>query len=71
MIDKAAEALREAGVLESVAVTVKLLVAPDPVGVPVMAPVAASRVRPAGRLPDVSAQVTGAFPPLDASVDPG
>ncbi len=54
------------GVVESVALTVKLLV-PAVVGVPVMAPVLALSDRPTGSVP-VMLQVTGAVPPLDWSV---
>jgi hypothetical protein len=52
----AADAVFAVGVSESVAVTVKL-VGPVAVGVPEMTPVLAFRVRPAGRLPTVTAQV--------------
>jgi hypothetical protein len=45
-----------AGLELSVAWTVKLLV-PEAVGVPLTTPVAASRLRPAGRLPVVTDQV--------------
>jgi hypothetical protein len=45
-----------AGLLESVTVTVKLEV-PELVGVPVIAPLEALRLNPAGREPLVSAQV--------------
>ena len=46
----------------SVAVIVKLLV-PGTVGVPEITPVAEFRVRPAGRNPDVTANVYGLTPP--------
>jgi hypothetical protein len=55
-----------AGVLESVAVTEKLEV-PAVVGVPVIAPFAAS-VRPVGSAPVVTAQVIGVAPPVDCRV---
>lgn len=55
-------AVSAVGVLESVAVTVKLSF-PAAVGVPVMAPVAPLRVRPGGRLPELTAHVSGAVPP--------
>ena len=61
-------AVRCLGVLASVALTVKVA-RPGDVGVPVIAPVAGLRVRPAGRCPD-KAQVTGAVPPVEASVAP-
>ena len=44
------------GVSESVTVTVKFTV-PDALGVPEIAPVAAFNVKPAGKLPVVTAQV--------------
>jgi hypothetical protein len=44
------------GVSESVTVTVKFTV-PDAVGVPEIAPVAVFNVKPAGKLPVVTAQV--------------
>jgi hypothetical protein len=59
------------GLAESVAATVNVLTTPGPVGVPVRAPLVALRVSPAARLPAVTAHVTGAMPPVDASVDPG
>jgi hypothetical protein len=55
VIDRLAEAVL-AGLLESVTVTVKLEV-PELVGVPVIAPLEALRLNPAGREPLVSAQV--------------
>jgi hypothetical protein len=55
VIDKLAEAVL-AGLLESVTVTVKLEV-PEAVGVPVIAPLEALRLSPAGSEPDVSDQV--------------
>ena len=42
--------------VESVAVTVTVL-GPEPVGVPAIAPVVAFRLRPAGRLPEVTDHV--------------
>jgi hypothetical protein len=55
VIDRLAEAVL-AGLLESVTVTVKFEV-PEAVGVPVIAPLEASRLSRAGREPPVSAQV--------------
>jgi len=46
----------------SVAVTVKLL-APTVVGVPLITPVVALRLRPAGRAPAVTAYLYGPMPP--------
>ena len=58
-----------AGFSESVTVTVKLLVPTcGPVGVPVIAPVAALSARPAGKLPVVTAHVYGEAPPAACSV---
>lgn len=65
-----AEAVSATGVLESVAVTVTVKV-PAVVGVPVMAPVVVARLVPEGRDPEVTDQVTGAVPPVDARVAPG
>jgi hypothetical protein len=48
---------------ESFAVTVKLKV-PLAVGVPERMPVADARVRPAGRLPEVTDQVYAGTPPV-------
>ena len=45
----------------------KLLV-PDTVGVPVIAPVDAFRLSPVGKLPTVTLQLSGVFPPLAVSV---
>ena len=50
------------GVVESVAMTVKVVVAAV-VGLPVMAPVLAFNVNPAGSAPTEMDQVTGGFPP--------
>jgi hypothetical protein len=55
------------GVSESVTVTVKFVV-PEAVGVPEMAPVAALRVRPAGKLPVVTAHEYGVMPPVACNV---
>ena len=55
VIDKLAEAVL-AGLLESVTVTVKLEV-PEAVGVPVIAPLEALRLSPAGSEPLVTFQV--------------
>jgi hypothetical protein len=55
VINRLAEAVL-GGLLESVAVTVKLEV-PDALGVPVIAPLEALRLSPAGSEPLVSAQV--------------
>ena len=57
------------GVLESAAVTVKFDV-PPAVGDPVMSPLPLSSESPAGSDPLVTAQETGAVPPLDARVTP-
>jgi hypothetical protein len=51
--------------LTSVTLTVKLLV-PLLDGVPVMAPLLAFKLRPAGRLPTVMDHVYGVTPPLAA-----
>jgi len=57
------------GLSESVTVTVKLI-GPTfgPVGVPVIAPVAALRVSPAGKLPVVTDHESGVMPPAAANV---
>jgi hypothetical protein len=55
------------GVVESVAVTVKLLV-PAVVGVPLIVPVVGLSVRPTGSVPVVTAQLTGFVPPVNVSV---
>src|SRR3954453_5972343 len=55
------------GAEESVSDTEKLKV-PKAVGVPEMVPVTGSRVSPGGRLPLITAQVTGALPPNDCNV---
>jgi hypothetical protein len=67
--ERLVETLCAMGELESVAVTVKVVV-PDAVGVPVMEPVAGTRLSPAGRDPEVTDHVTGAVPPVDAKVAP-
>jgi hypothetical protein len=51
----------------SVTVTVKVL-CPDVVGTPVMSPVDASTLSPAGSDPEVTDQVYGAMPPLAETV---
>ena len=51
----------------SVALIVKLYV-PDAPGVPLMAPVDVSKVRPLGNDPTETENVTGAVPPLVATV---
>ena len=56
------------GVPESVTCTVKLVV-PASVGVPLITPVAASNVKPVGKLPFVIDQVYGVVPPVAASVE--
>jgi hypothetical protein len=66
VIDKLVEATAGTD-SESVTCTVKLLT-PGCVGVPVMAPVLAFRVRPAGRLPPATVQVNGAIPFCSVSV---
>jgi hypothetical protein len=55
-------------VAESVAVTVKAEV-PEVVGTPLICPVAAFKVRPAGKTPTVTLQVYGGVPPLAWSVE--
>ena len=55
------------GDVESVAVTVKLVVA-TVVGVPEITPDPAFSERPVGSEPAVTVQVTGAAPPLDCNV---
>jgi hypothetical protein len=59
-----------AGSLESVAVTMKLDMPAGPIGVPVIAPVLGSRVRPAGSDPVVTCQESGGVPPDAATVAP-
>lgn len=54
------------GCVESTTITVKSK-APAAVGVPVIAPVAGSRVRPGGRVPDATDQVNGGVPPSTLS----
>jgi hypothetical protein len=57
------------GFSESVTVAVKLIVPTcGPVGVPVIAPVAAFSARPAGRLPVVIAHEYGVVPPVACKV---
>jgi len=50
------------GVLESATMTLKSNV-PGVVGVPVMVPSAAAKLRPGGKVPDATDQVNGAVPP--------
>jgi hypothetical protein len=57
-----------AGLLESVTVNVRAVALAVAVGVPLIAPVAAFKVRPAGRVPLVSDQAYGNVPPVAASV---
>lgn len=54
----------------SVTLTVKVAVPAVPVGVPVIAPVEALMVRPAGSAPDAMAKVLVPVPPLAATVTP-
>ena len=54
------------GLAESLALTMKAEV-PAAVGVPVMAPVVAFKLRPAGRVPVARLQVTAAVPPIDCN----
>jgi hypothetical protein len=56
-----------AGLPESVTWKVRLAV-PGVVGVPVIAPVDEFRLRPAGRVPEVTLHVNGETPPLFVSV---
>src|SRR5215469_5381049 len=56
-----------AGLPESLTVKVSAVPAAVAVGVPAIVPVAAASVRPAGRLPLLSAQESGAVPPLAVS----
>ena len=56
-----------AGLELSLAWTVKSLV-PEAVGVPLIAPVEASRLNPAGRLPPLIDHVYGAVPPVPETV---
>ena len=58
------------GVSESVTVTVKFTV-PEAVGVPEIAPVALFKLRPAGKLPVVTAQEYAWIPPVACKVAPG
>ncbi len=55
------------GCVESTTITVKSKV-PAAVGVPVIAPVAGSIVRPGGKVPAVTDQVNGGVPPSTLSV---
>src|SRR5215468_2171285 len=56
-----------AGLPESLTVKVSAVPAAVAVGVPAIAPVAADSVRPAGRVPLLTAQESGAVPPLAVS----
>jgi hypothetical protein len=56
-----------AGLSESVTENEKVKV-PAAVGVPLIAPVEAFRLRPPGRLPPVTAHVYGVVPPVASSV---
>src|SRR5271157_358442 len=56
------------GLLESATFTVKLAVPFGPVGVPVIAPVLALMLKPAGSAPAVIEKVSGAKPPVVATV---
>ena len=67
MIVKLLVAVCGVGVLLSVAVTENGNV-PAAAGGPLMVPVDGSSASPGGRLPELTDQVTGATPPLDASV---
>jgi hypothetical protein len=53
--------------LASETCTVNVLV-PDPVGVPEIIPVAGSSARPAGKLPEMTDQLSGGVPPVAAKV---
>jgi hypothetical protein len=64
-----AVAVLAVGVSESVTVTVKLEV-PAVVGVPDITPVEALRIRPAGKLPVVTAHEYGVMPPVACKVAP-
>lgn len=55
------------GVLWSVAFTLKSI-SPAAVGVPEMTPLVPFRLSPAGKVPELMLQVTGAVPPVEASV---
>jgi hypothetical protein len=57
-----------AGVPESVALKVNGVALAVAVGVPLIRPDDAVRVRPAGSVPEVNCQVTAPLPPADASV---
>ena len=58
------------GTVESVALTVNVVVPAVPVGVPVIAPVLAFSKRPAGSAPTEMVQVTGGVPPALSNVAP-
>ena len=57
-----------AGLLESVTENVSAVALATAVGVPLIVPAEALRLKPAGRVPLVSAHVYGIVPPLAASV---
>jgi hypothetical protein len=56
-----------AGELESITLKVSATAVAAAAGVPVIAPVAPLKVKPAGRVPAVNVHVYGDFPPLAAS----
>jgi hypothetical protein len=55
------------GAVESVTLAVKVNV-PAAVGVPVIVPLAAAIVRPAGNVPELMLQLYGVVPPLAANI---
>jgi len=57
-----------AGELESITLKVSMTAEAAAVGVPVIAPVAPFKIKPAGRVPPVNVHVYGELPPLAASV---
>lgn len=61
-------AVNAVGVVESVAWKVKEALVAEAVGVPLISPVAGFSVNPAGSVPEVSAKVYGALPPVAVSV---
>jgi hypothetical protein len=67
VILSAADVFTAIGVCESVTVTVKFEVPGVPLGVPEMIPLLLS-VKPAGRLPPVTAQLYGGTPPVASSI---
>jgi hypothetical protein len=75
MTNAAAETVRvrealcvRAGLLESATLKVSGVLATNAEGVPLMAPIEAFRVRPAGREPLISDQVYGGTPPVAVRV---